>query len=691
MKKLLFILLCYPLFASATNFTIVSSDNQPVIEFSKAELKKFLNDKNGFHYANRAAFSDWVIVLKSNPKLPECAFAVKCFTKNKKQYIELSGSADKDIPCAVYTLLEKLGYTFEFDGYYLSNGIHKAAIRNYAQTIVPLVKYRGIRQHLNFPMDISSYSLPDAKRYVRNLARMRFNHIAFHSYPGQWYEIKKKDTIEYAGNFFYGDRHDIPNNVLIRQHVHNNQTFCIPEIEPFFDNIPKRSQMSVHWLKEVMAEAKRVGMTIQLSWEPRSTSLDVNSTIDALQQIYRQYPQLDAIEMISEESGGWGPDNTAEETKGLLTSFFGKGILNDSVITSPIRPVQSDLGYIYGQIGHILKTMKAIKEQHIHLPPLKLGIYCTNQYNVASYHLARKYLPAGAISILPAHGSINVAANVPKVLQTEDNWENTTIYSWLEFDGMMYLQQNGIEGIYQLIDGRPDKSPSVRLYTIDFNHWRTAENKITARYAALATLYGAEMPALFYKHYAERLGIAKPDTFSKAMLLLQTAFSSHTSNIGFAWMGAWRNGFNFQPEKDLEDMLGLYQEAKDEMEKCAAGNKNNYAKNTIAFLDNRLSVTIIYLQAFIEANELKKPGISNKQYNAVCDDVLNLFDACMKVYAQMMPDRGCEGTLINLYLCPVRAIKVSRQKKTGVPLDEPLKKPSSHFDAPAPPIFKRGV
>lgn len=72
------------------------------------------------------------------------------------------------------------------------------AIKEYDETIIPVAKFRGIRQHINFPMDISSYTLKDAKQYIQNLARMRFNFITFHSYPGQWYEVKKKDTIEYA-------------------------------------------------------------------------------------------------------------------------------------------------------------------------------------------------------------------------------------------------------------------------------------------------------------------------------------------------------------------------------------------------------------------------------------------------------------------------------------------------------------
>ena len=528
------------------------------------------------------------------------------------------------------------------------------------------------------------------KEYIRNLARMRFNFIVFHSYPGQWYEVHKKDTTEYAGNFFYGDRHDIPqNNPFIQKHLQNKKTFCIPEIEPFYDDIPQRSKMAVQWLNEVISEAKRVGMRVQFSWEPRKKSTDVQQTVETMRQIYQQFPQIDSLEVITEESGGWGPVNTAEETKKILTTFFGNEILNDSIITKPIQPIQSDLGYIYGQIGHILKAFGEIKKQHIKLPPLKLGIYCTNGYNVASYHLARKFFPDGEICILPAHGSANVAKHTPNILQNDKDWNNTIIYSWLEFDGMMYLQQNGIKGIYQLIKNKQVKSPGKRINAVAFNHWRTAENAITARYAALTTIYGASGPDKFYKEYAQRIGVKETEIFSNAMESLQQAFDVHTSNIGFAWMGAWRNGFNFYNNEVVNSMMAKYEAALQVADKCAFGNTSSFADYTIRFLDNRLRATIIYLQAFRKANELQAHGITNEKYNEVSNDVLSMFNECMKVYAEMMPDRGCEGTLINLYLSPVRAIKISRQKTTGLPMDEPVIS-SSHFDAPAPPIFKNG-
>src|SRR5215510_11504582 len=119
MKPILLLFLIFPLAVTATDVSIQSGSHHPSVGWSIAELKFFLDAKNGFHYTNNLISAEWIITLKKDSSLAESAFTVRCFSKNKKQYIELSGAAEKDIPCAVYTFLEKLGYTFEFDGFHL--------------------------------------------------------------------------------------------------------------------------------------------------------------------------------------------------------------------------------------------------------------------------------------------------------------------------------------------------------------------------------------------------------------------------------------------------------------------------------------------------------------------------------------------------------------------------------------------
>ncbi|MDI3319824.1 hypothetical protein [Pinibacter soli] len=687
MKYCLCVLMCLPLIVFGKKFAIIDKSWAGELEYAKQELKLFLDNKNDWHYSAGSKDADWIIVLSKRMGMAESAFSIKTAGKQSKLNVELAGRSNSDVFCAAYTLLERLGYTFELNGYQVPDQLKVNTLKNGCDTIVPIAKYRGIRQHINFPMDISSYSIDDAKQYIRNLARMRFNFITFHSYPGQWYEFNGKDTTFLAGNFFYGHRHPVPNDPFFHQHIKNQNVFCIPEIEPYYDSLAIKSKMAVQWLQEVMKEAKRVGLKVQLSFEPRSTSLDVDSTINLIQQIQKQYPLADAFELMTEEAGGWGPANTDVETKQYLASFFGIEILKDTMVTRYIQPKQADLGYLYAQLGHFIKTFNTIKERKIKTKELKIGIYCDGKYNVPVYYLAKKFANGHEIAMLPSHGSDNVAKHTTNLLKERSDWNITQLYSWLEFDGMMFFQQNGIDGIYKLLKYQKDSFPSSRINTVAFNHWRTSENKIAARYAALATMEGPLEPNEFYKTYAKRIGISQADSFAVAMNLIGTAYNFRKSNMAFAWLGYWKNGIRFEDASGLEKQYALYQNAAATLKRCITGKENAYADYTLKFLDNRVDASLKYLKAFLKQNELQNKNLSNAAYETIGEQVIDLFKDCMKTYSMMMPDRGCEGTLINIYHGPIRAVQISIAKKTGKPVGE-IQQNSKLFDSPAPPVFQ---
>ncbi|MDH7461901.1 hypothetical protein QEG73_11455 [Chitinophagaceae bacterium 26-R-25] len=687
MKYCLCVLMCLPLIVFGKKFTIIDKNATNELAYAKQELKLFLDNKNDWHYSSDVKDADWVIVLSKKTSLAESAFSIKTASKQSKLYVELAGHNNSDVLCAAYTLLERVGYTFELNGYQAPDQLKVNTLKNGCDTIIPVVKYRGIRQHINFPMDISSYTIEDAKQYIRNLARMRFNFITFHSYPGQWYEFKGKDTTFLAGNFFYGHRHPVPNDPFFHEYIKNQNVFCIPEIEHYYDSVAIKSRMAVQWLQEVMKEAKHVGLKVQLSFEPRSTSPDVDSTIRLIQQIQQQFPLADALELMTEEAGGWGPVSTDVETKQYLASFFGNEILKDTMVTRYIQPKQADLGYLYAQLGHFVKTFKTIKERKIKTKELRIGIYCDSKYNVPAYYLAKKFASGHEIALLPSHGSEGVAKHTANLLKEKSDWGITQLYSWLEFDGMMFLQQNGIDGIYNLLKYQKDNFPSSRINTLAFNHWRTSENKITARYAAVATMEGPIEPTAFYKAYAKQIGIVQADSFAVAMNLIGTAYDSRKSNMAFAWLGYWKNGIRFEDADALKKQYVLYQNASATLKNCITGTGNAYADYTLKFLDNRMDVTLMYFKAYLKQNELQNKNLSNAEFDAISEQVIYLFKDCMKTYARMMPDRGCEGTLINMYHGPIRAVQISMAKKTGKPISE-IQQNVKPFDSPAPPIFQ---
>ena len=99
---------------------------------------------------------------------------------------------------------------------------------------------------------------------------------------------------------------------------------------------------------------------------------------------------------------------------------------------------------------------------------------------------------------------------------------------------------------------------------------------------------------------------------------------------------------------------------------------------------------MLYLDAFDEAVNIQKVmGKDNCQSDeskafvrSVCDKALLIFDQYMKKHAEMLLDRGCEGTLVSVWNAPIRGLKIYREKLGGIPVDGP-----SSLDAvDAPPL-----
>jgi len=178
------------------------------------------------------------------------------------------------------------------------------------------VTLRGIRQHINFPMDISSYPLAEAKEYIRNLARLRMNLVIFHSYKGQCYECPPLRI--QAGDCFYGQKHQLPATPLFQDHVRNRSIFCIPELEAIYERKAERSQATVDWLREVMRQAKTCGLTIQFLFEPPGDKIE--DGVAACQAILASYPHINNLELFTPENYGT-PQQTLARSLAIADSL----------------------------------------------------------------------------------------------------------------------------------------------------------------------------------------------------------------------------------------------------------------------------------------------------------------------------------------------------------------------------------
>lgn len=491
-------------------------------------------------------------------------------------------------------------------------------------------------------------------------------------------------------------------NEFLKEHIPaNDSIFCIPAAEPLFSNPVEKSKFAVRWMQELIAYAHDLGFYIQFSFEPRTTG-GIEQAVRTAKEIKATYPQINALEMITEETGGWGPRCTSEEVKSTLAKYFAPEIANDSVVCSPIRPQQSDLNALYTQMGIIAGAIKRLEEEKGFGAELKAGIYCSMDYCTPGvYRLARLALPNHDICLMPSHGSDGTATEVAKVLRNEDDMRHTELYSWVEFDGLMYLQQNSIEGNDRLMSHLCSVLPNEQIKSLAFNHWRTAENRTNMRYASEATLAGVVPAKSFYESYGSRLGIADIPAYSKAMELLNEAdkFAKiYLGNIGFCWMGAWRIGgsYSWMKKENIEKARSYHMKAGEILSRLIAQSKpGSAAYNYLSLLGNRILCTVIYLNAFDEAvaiQSIKKESDGSispdeqKRVREICDKALLIFNQYMEVFAKMMPDRGCEGTLVSLWNAPMRGLKILRSRLGNVPMEE-IPHTDKPIDAPPLPIF----
>lgn len=661
---------------------ITPHESNEVIAFAVEELRSFLSPVPDLQFADAGASCDWTFALEIVSTMPACAFAVQTTGIVDGVQVRLMGANATGVLHAVYTLLEQVGYCFEITGQRLSQALDLERLRGWAVHIQPAVLQRGIRQHINFPMDISSYPLEEAREYIRNLARLRLNHITFHSYPGQWYAVDLPDEPLLAGAFFYGQRHDIPDHPIVGQAIRNITTFCIPEIEPDYDNPEKRSALAIQWLQAVIVEAKRVGLTVQFSFELREADLARSlATCDAL---LKTYPWIDILEIITQETADWWASVSVSELQAAAVAAFGADILNDPVVAAQMRYEQPGLDQLLRELGHAIQVVGVLQSQHIRLPQLAVGVYCVvPAYVKLLLYLMRRFVPADvSFTFLAQHGNRAVVESLKVADLIPEDWARSMIYSWIEFDGTMYLQQNSLQGIHQLLVSGQTTSGQSPIAGVCLNHWRTAENRTCMRYAALALLHSPLEPETFYYDYAASLGIGSVETYVQAMSLLDdvdTQSRDELLNIGFCFVGVWGDeGLSYYGRFDagtLADVRSKYEAVQHMLSQCAESTVQQSGRAYLDFLQNRVDCTVIYLRAVEKAAELqlwvgyKSPEAltedERKHVNEICTDAITLMDAYMARHAQALPDRGCEGTLISFYYTPPAVLKRIQEEYGG--------------------------
>lgn len=609
------------------------------------------------------------VSFRYDPSMDELGQFAYSFDKSHK--LTLTSSNATGIMDALYTFCESLGITYDITGALLPEKVEWDKAVGVDSLITPHVRWRGIRQHVNFCMDISAYPMPLAKEYLQNLARMRFNKLVIHSYPFQWYEEDITGKTNYAGSFFYGDvpRTDGWHLLDSLCKATNDSIFCIPAAEPLYGDAGKRSEFAMNWMRELITAAKETGLRVQFSCENRA--FDVEQTKKLAYRITDLYP-IDDLELITEEMGGWNED-MEYATREIETA------------AEAIRQLEADPDF----------------QGRVKL--LKLGIYCVIGDRIGElYRHARELLPEHPICVLSQYASRGVAGAYPRFIDDAKDLKWTELYSWTEFDGQMFLQQNHVDGIGDLLTQMDATAPGVQHRSLLFNHWRTAENRTSIRYAAEATLISDRHREDFYRDYAASLGIKDVEAFLAVQDSIEAlhAFNlEHHGNVGFPPMSFWDNlsqhvGYKTDCLKHSSDAyLAIGEMLTDLYDKEDA----RYAKEYLALLGNRVLCSKLYLDAVIDGMALLDiPDIEDrtlspaeqKKVNAICTKCIAEYEQVLEIFANQLPDRGCLGTMAAIWNAPVRGMMFMNHKFGGAALEHPSVN-DVHLDLPPLPTFAK--
>lgn len=685
--------------------TISSKGHGPVLEYARQELmcflKRYSNHEIGvFPQAQR----EIVLECKNLPSADsDGSYTIAGQEDSGKTVLIIASDYENGVLAGVYEVLERMGLLFQMNGAVCSRPLDVTACDGLTFSCTPFCRHRGIRQHINFPMDISSYHMEDAGEYIRNLARMGLNSITFHSYTGQWHGYQSDKQTVYAGNYFYGQRHRVPEYAPIAAHVDNYKYYCIPEIEADLSDTQARHDFSIRWLNQVMAVCKQTGLHITLSLElPEDEPMD--SLVEIVRGVLRCYPLMDTIEWISPEGGGGGERFGLECLEDKVREYFGGGLIADGVLAYVPDTLPESLP---GAMASLKRAMDlyARKDEILEgmgQKQIAIGLYvmCRETLKFLKQIMTAVLPEEVLLTFLPAHGSLAVADNIEFMEFTEAQLQRTLIYSWIEFDGNMYLQQNSNQGIEAILSRTADITQGRSIYGMCFNHWRTAENEIVAGYMAKATNC-FETTRTFYKKYAEKLGIAETSVFTDTMTLLEEidCFNrDHLFNIGFCYLGCWLMypGLGWIRHWDAGNMaqaVDMYEAVLLKLEACLEKTQTVSGISALRFLMNRVQCSIYQIRSIMALNPIcavaddRAPEQLTKEQKIwvaqCCQKALDWCKAYVNLHMELLPDRGCQGTAVSYYA--TIPVYIDHIKQYFVYGEMECTHEPETFDAPPPP------
>ena len=601
----------------------------------------------------------------------------------------------------VYCFLERLGYVFTARGPIAPEG--KVAWPGaFTMAHTPALAQRGIRQHINFPMDISCLNLEDACEYVRNLGRLKLNVLYFHLYAGLgWLRFDREGCsggTDTRSTLYYGECHDVARDPVVRAQSASCKTWFIPELESHYQQ-PSQHELLRNWLGGVMQCARTCGMMVGASIETLHPAHDkrleamgaaagmeryARGTAITAMAALEAYPQIDQIEIISGENGdNWpAPPSPAQAVReladelGIPAAELGAlaapseadNLPAQAAIDAANNPQAQSAKLVVAAVRSLQVAAKAIELMHQDPRAAELlgertiarGIYMTDA-RAWEYlgplvpHLVPKGVP---FSVMAAHSSRRTARSLEAAALPADLLSRTRIYAWCEFDGLMYLLQNESEGLHQCIQ-EARRDGGTQPAAVLGNHWRIAENELSIGYLGAGGFTGCS-PVEFYQDFLSRImGPKAAVELSQAMVQLDdaTAFGvEKLFNLGFCYLGCWNLARLPWSPKHIQTYHDMLASVEQRIESAMPAVTREVGQERCRLMVNRLQASQIHCRAIIEMRAMrdlldqasnKLPADRQAAFVAHARKARELAASYVSLSAAMLPDRTSEGNLVS--------------------------------------------
>ena len=648
-------------------------------------------------------------------KLGEQEILVKSGSVGRAPAVAVTGGSPDAVLWAAYALLEKLGLVFEFSGDVVPQKRVQLNLKGLDLRQSPSIKERGLRLHLNFPMDQSSYSLPEFLAWVDRVARLKCNYLMFHFYSNHpWFFFRYKNAQSTGATFFvgthmFGGKYMLPPDMIGREFIRNKAQYFPPELEGMEPSEALHHATEAR-IRAVIDHAHTRGIKCAVSFEPLGTPGDITAhlgeweqaagghdklmrevTVARLNACMDAYPNADEYQLISVEGSDDAPPgmdlkadlkrlcdkykipfDPSDERQfagareaGVNLAPYNAPSVSSELDKGLMRPVVSTLRYVDmaldvladPRVADRLKREKKLGNVGIYLPNGSAVKMCTPAL--------RAMMPANSrLQMMVDYGARGTADQMP-------TWEafhganlQLGVISWLEFDGSMFLPEAWPHAVYDCVRNAKD----LPLMTLVCNHWRVSGLEADAAGLAETPWNTGQSYDQWMDGYLTRLyGAANVPTARRAYDALEQATlycREHLFNVGFCYEGRFTGNFGYA-EEYTNGAKVRFTAARDGFSALATALPAGRPKVRAEYLGDRCQCALYHLDTMRElAGAEVGPSDSPariKQASEHANRAFELAQSYMRTYAKKVLDRGDEGMLVNYHFGVVRQAKQMAQ------------------------------